>query len=491
MKIKFIHHKLFFSCFLAIGLTLTSCNKFLEVDAPDTSVNEGNVYENDGTAISAIVGVYTSIVKARVPDYISYYPELSADNMRILNVTAAPYLQYSRNILTASDLYAARPWIQFYPIIFTLNAGIEGLTKSLTINPTVKQNLLGQAYFLRAFLYFYLTNFYGDVPLAVTSDYTVNKSLRKAPVENVYAQIIADLKNAQSMLPENYLTSDMMKTYSGDEQRVSANKYAATALLARVYLYQKDWSNAEAAASEVINKTSLYNASIGLDDVFKKNSKETILALQPVENGYNTTEAELYLLDSDGPTPNSLNSAYLSEEFMDKFQVGDQRKIAWINTNTVEGIPYPYPGKYKRRSFSVTIDEYSILLRLGEQYLIRAEARIQLNRVADAIVDLNVLRDRATDKSETDETKRLKQLETSLNKDQASTALEYERRVELFAEGAHRWFDLKRSGKIDAVMTPATAAKGGTWSAFKSLYPIPASEIQYNPSLIQNTGYSN
>lgn len=477
---------------LFFSLTIVGCKKFIEVDPPATNVNQGNVYQNDGTATSAVIGIYSSISLNSLPGIFSYFPELSADNMTLLNANQIRDVgYYQNNLLAVDDGSGDKPWSIIYPQIFSCNALIEGLNENNAVTPSIRQNLLGQVYFLRAFFYFYLTNFYGDVPLALSTDYTVNNSLKRASVTDVYSQIISDLKQAQNLLPEGYLTGDMKAMFSsGQEQRVSANRFAATALLARVYLYNKDYPNAEAMATEVINRSSTYSASVPLNEIFLKNSKETIWALQPVTVYTNASEAEFYTLRDGEPDATTARSAYLKQGFLDIFQTGDQRKVAWIGTITTGNQSYAYPAKYKALTNS-EFTEQSILLRVAEQYLIRAEARIQLNKVADGISDLNILRERAIDKTEPDQNKRLKLLATTLNKEEALAALSYERRVELFAESAHRWFDLKRSGQMDAVMGPATANKGGTWASYKALYPLPAADIIYNPALVQNTGYNN
>jgi hypothetical protein len=135
---------------------------------------------------------------------------------------------------------------------------------------------------------------------------------------------------------------------------------------------------------------------------------------------------------------------------------------------------YYYPYKYKIVS-NATISEYSMVLRLAEQYLIRAEARVQ-NNLPGAIGDLNVLRARAS----------LPALSTTLSPAQVTTAIEHERQVELFTEFGHRWLDLKRTGRADAVLGQL---KGANWQPTDVLYPLPLTEIQTNQNLTQNPGY--
>jgi hypothetical protein len=119
-----------------------------------------------------------------------------------------------------------------------------------------------------------------------------------------------------------------------------------------------------------------------------------------------------------------------------------------------------------------------MILRLAEQYLIRAEARAQQNNIDGAKTDLNAVRNRAG------------LLNTTANdKTEMMAAVLHERQVELFTELGHRWFDLKRTKAVDLVMNSVTPIKGGTWQTTDQLYPIPVADIIRNSTLKQNPGY--
>ena len=122
-----------------------------------------------------------------------------------------------------------------------------------------------------------------------------------------------------------------------------------------------------------------------------------------------------------------------------------------------------------------------MVLRLAEQYLIRAEASANSGDLGGAIKDLNTIRSRAG----------LPPLANSLNRSQVLSAVAQERKVELFAEWGHRWFDLKRTGAIDSVMSIVTPQKlpGSKWNSYQQLYPISLTQLSYNPNLKQNPGY--
>jgi hypothetical protein len=470
---------------LALSMTLMmGCRKFIEVEAPVTSSNSNNVYTTDATAVSALTGIYANFSNLAMqyenPSLTTLYLNtgLAADELILFNLNNLNFLGYYRNSLSATSISY---WNNFYAPIFAANAAIEGLTASNSLTASIKTQLLGEAKFVRALCYFNLVNLFGDVPLATTTDYKVNSLLARTPKNQLYQQIISDLLDAQSQLSANFLKADAISIYTaGTEQRVRPTKWASTALLARVYLYTNDYINAEASATAVINNTSLFSLPI-LANAFKMNSTETIWALQPVlaSPNVNTGEGRLFILPAAGPNTFP-NQVYLSNNVVSNFETGDQRKTSWVGSVTTTTAPittYNYAFKYKAAAGSVPTSEYMIQFRLAEQYLIRAEARAHQNNIAGSQSDINALRTRAQLSSTTANTQPL-----------LMAAIAKERISELFTEG-HHWFDLKRTNVIDAVMTSITTQKGGTWSTYKALFPIPQAEISRNPNMIQNSGY--
>jgi starch-binding outer membrane protein, SusD/RagB family len=256
--------------------------------------------------------------------------------------------------------------------------------------------------------------------------------------------------------------------------KVRPNAYTATALLAKVYLYQKQWALAEAQASQIIN-SGLYTLNSNLNDVFLANSTEAIWQLLPVIQGYETPEGASFVPSVSGIIPTYVISNYL----LNSFESGDLRESNWLDSTAANGQTYYYPYKYKLGYDGNTapLEDYMVF-RLGEQYLIRAEARAEQNEQGTAIADLNVIRNRAG-------------LANTTAGDQASllTAIQHERQVELFCEWGNRWYDLKRTGDADTVMPAICTAKGGSWNNDWLLYPVPYTELQLNPFLVQNPGY--
>lgn len=467
------------------SLILVSCKKFIEVGAPVTSTNASNVFNTDATASAVLTGIYALISNDQGGGMtgIGLFTALSSDELTLFDLNNLDYQPYYRNSLL-NTTGSGFGWQTIYPILFQLNAALEGLAKSNTLSPVVKDQLIGEAKFMRALCYFYLVNIYGDVPLVNSTDYKVNATLPRAAESLVDQLIINDLIEAQILLNPNYLNGDALTAYTqGAEERVRPTRWAATALLARIYLYTKDFKNAEIEATKVINESSLYDL-VDLNNVFLKNSQEAIWQLQPVNTNQraNTVEGFGYILPATGPAPGSFGSngypVYLSENFIQSIEPGDQRLGNWIDSVKPEAVAYYFPKKYKVGAELAPVSEYIMVLRLGEQFLIRAEARAQQNNVAGAREDLNAIRTRAG-------------LGSTPANDQASLleAIYHERRIELFTEWGHRWFDLKRTGNIDNVMTAATALKGGVWKSYQQYYPIPQDEILKNVNLSQNAGY--
>ncbi|PSL48357.1 putative outer membrane starch-binding protein [Chitinophaga niastensis] len=479
------YYKLMMLIFL---LNIFGCKKLLEINAPVTSTNAANVYNSDATAAAVLTGIYAKTSLSLRGDglaSLSLFPALSADELTLYGGSSnrqAEYIEYYLNSLNKSIAGGTDFSNSTYLTIFITNSAIEGLTQSTGLTPAVKQHLLGEAKFMRAFCYFYLVNLYGDVPLATGTDYTVNALLPRTIKAKVYQQIIVDLKEAQELLTDGYVAADAL-TSAND--RLRPNKWASTALLARVYLYTEDWANAEIQATKIINNSSLYNLNT-LNNVFLNTSTETIWQLQPVSNPgliSNTQDAKLFVLPSTGPTTEYQYPVYLSNNVVTSFEPGDQRKINWVdsvvvNKDSLTTITYYYPYKYKVIAPNAPVTEYTVVLRLAEQYLIRAEARAQQGNITGAASDLNVIRNRAGLLNTTESTK-----------PGLLTTILHERQVELFTEWGHRWLDLKRSNIVDTVMSKVTPQKGGIWNSNWQWYPFILSDLLSDPNLVQNPGY--
>jgi starch-binding outer membrane protein, SusD/RagB family len=485
---KFFLHLIFYCQILGIG----GCKKLVDIPPPTQTLAENKVYATDATAVGVLDGIYANLTLSnglfQGRTSISVMTGLSADELNIFGNSDPHYSYYRNNLSGITNGYEL--WSPFYNNVYKCNAAIEGLQKSTSLTGIVKQQLLGEAKFMRAFFYFYLANLFGDVPLALSTDPVANTLLARSPKADVYSQVITDLKEAKDLLNSVYPNATLL---GATTERIRPTKWAAEALLARVYLFTGDYVKAEEEATGVINYTSLYGPLPALNNVFLKNSKEAIWQLQPTTNNLNTIEGQTYIIPPTGSNTNN-NPVFLSKYLLGSFELGDQRAIFgnWIDTTiykktstTYDTVPYPF--KYKiYTSPSVTsagaMTEYFMVLRLGEQYLIRAEARARTGtNLPGAIDDLDKMRTRAG----------LLSIAVA-NQSALIDKILHERQVELFCEWGHRWLDLKRTGKVDAVLsaiTPLKSNSGIQWRPYQQYYPLAKTELDKAPNLMQTPGY--
>jgi hypothetical protein len=445
----------------------SSCKKYVELGAPQNKINASTAYQTDATATAAVIALYNyGIYSSMVPwqQGVAFYGGVSADELHY-TLTATPEItEIENNAISIGSVTNANFWSNAYSELLAANNAVTGITNSTTLTPAVKSQLLGEARFFRAFVNFYLVNFYGGVPLT-GNDPLTNAYLSRSSAEQVWTSIISDLKDAQGLLPAAYVGT----------QRARVNQLAATALLARVYLYRKDYVNAEAMTTQVIGSGTYSLAPTA--SVFINTSTETILQFATYY-GYSSF-AQSYRT-STSATNIAPPNYVLTSTIANSFEAGDNRKTNWVDS-TVSGSKFYRINKYKifTAATAGAGNEFNVVLRLAEQYLIRAEARAQQGNVSGAAADVNVIRARAG----------LADLSGSIASSSTAllTAIAQERKVELFGEYGHRWLDLLRTGQATTVLG---VMKPATWNATRSvLFPIPDAQRQLNSALTQNPGY--
>ncbi|WP_034893820.1 RagB/SusD family nutrient uptake outer membrane protein [Gillisia sp. Hel_I_29] len=454
-----------------LAASLISCEDFVEVETPNDKLIRTQVFEDDATAKSAMVGIYNQLRSAAFSNgsrsSVTLLSGLSADNIRNINTTNFTRMEFEQNELLPNNPNNLDIWSSAYNMIYMTNSLLEGLVDADKISDELRTHMEGEARFIRAFTYFYLVNLYGDVPLVLTTDYSENELVSRNTETEVYEQVLYDLNESTNLLSTDY--------YNGE--RTIVNKYAATALLARVYLYLEDYEKAEELSSTVILANSTYEILDNLDDVFLANSKEAIWQISPIGSGgqvSHTNEGNLFIID---PIFSFLASIQLQDEFVKSFNDQDRRFTDWIGYHPGKDAFFAY--KYKiRNSNEFPIKEYSMVLRLAEQYLIRAEARAKQGMISEAIEDIDIIRGRAG-------LDLLADINPTITHEQLLNEILEERRKELFAEWGHRWLDLKRTGKAGEVL----GENNPLWENTDVLYPIPSEERMKNPNLSQNNGY--
>jgi hypothetical protein len=450
---------------LLLGL-VTSCKKLVEIPAsPPNEISQTAVFADSSTVISAIAGVYSCNYQAmagfafRNGD-LTVNTGMSGDDLAETTDTYAGNQIYLNTMTPLNGPNTL--WIDLYASIYQVNVCLANIPSSTAISAALKQQLIGEMEVVRAYCYFHLVNLYGGVPLVMSTNYIANATLPKASADVVYAQIMADLIDAQKKLSATYPSAGHLRP----------NLYTADALLAKVYLYQGKWQNAYDMANAVVG-SGLYNLEPNLNNVFLDGSQEAIWQLPTYGPYYGSAEANNFVAYSGSIPTYPVNNYLLSA-----FEAGDQRAQDWIGADVVNdgttNTTYYYPNKYKYKVAASPAIEDLMLFRLGEIYLIRAEAAGQLGNTAVAISDLNIIRKRAG----------LLPTTATAQADVLS-AVARERRTELCFEMANRWYDLKRTGTAVAVLS---AEKPG-WRSSPLLYPIPFAEIVADPNLVQNPGY--
>ncbi|MEJ2883600.1 RagB/SusD family nutrient uptake outer membrane protein [Pedobacter sp. GR22-6] len=441
-------------------LCFSACKKLIEINPSTTQLLTSSVFTDSATVQGTISGVYSTFAIQSGPYRLSLatLPGFSADELQYVGNN---FDNFTNNAILSNDGNISSIWSNSYATIYVANSLLEGVATGTGFSDRFKNQATAEARFIRSYCYFYLVNLFGDVPLVVSTDAVKNASLPRSPAAAVYTQMLEDFKFAQANLPADYSIS------GGARTRV--NKWAATAMLARVYLYLGDWPAAEAQSTSLISNASLFELNKNLNNVFAPTSKEAIFQLYNDLTGY-TWYANTVLPNPVSKVPQYVTTTALNNSF----EAGDARKEAWTASTVYNGQTYFYPYKYKSLVAGAN-SEYYTLLRLAEQFLIRAEARVQQNNFAGAREDLFAIRDRAT----------LGAL-TSNDKNQLLLAVEKERRIELNNEWGHRWLDLKRTSRINTVLG---AQKPG-WKADAALYPIPEGQRTLNRNLTQNLGYN-
>jgi starch-binding outer membrane protein, SusD/RagB family len=447
---------------IGLSIILVACQDFIDVGIPRTEITTATVFSSDASAISAIGGIYSkmmsnqSFTKGELERFTGIYSD------ELINYSSNLERQQFANasLLDNNGIVLRTFWGEAYSYISNANAILEEAEISTELSLPVKNQLIGEALFIRAFCHFYLVNLFGDVPFVVSTEYEINAKLERMATAQVYQRIVEDLLKAKQIMQPGFLFSD---------ERIHPNRAAASALLARVYLHTSNWALAESEASTLIMNADYSLATV--ENTFIATSHETIWQLKPVIPGTNSPQALLFVL-TNAPS-SSLGAVSLRPNVVTAFEAGDKRKDQWIGTIVKNAQTYKFSNKYKV-SYSDELSEYAIMFRLAEQYLIRAEARAHQDKLTEAYEDVNVIRNRA----------HLDDLQLA-NKVSLLAAIEKERVCELFTENGHRWLDLKRTNRATEVISLLKP----DWQDSDLLFPIPNAERIINTNLTQNPGY--
>jgi hypothetical protein len=449
---------------ICLSLLYTGCENFINPDDPLGQIPHTTVFEDESTATAAVMTLYANLRDNVILTGGSYGMNVLmgyyADELDYYGLPGQAGSAFFSHLIVAADTRVKSLWNQAYNEIYMCNSALEGIEATKSLSQEVKNQLLGETLFIRAITHFYLVNLFGDIPYITTTDYLINKDVQRMSEDQVYENILDDLSDAKSLLSEEYIGGE----------RIRANRYAVSALLSRVYLYLHRWQDAETESTILLSIPSLFELEEDLSTEFLKESSSAILQLKPKKEGETTREAVTFLFSSGPPVNMALNPAFIGS-----FEPDDLRRQYWVKEITGATQVWYAPFKYRQRETSGATKEYSIVLRLAEQYLIRAEARAHRGNLPGARDDLNIIRHRAGLPDT-----------PAFTEEEILHAVSDERMFELFTEQGHRWFDLKRTGKAEEVLSLVKP----NWESTDVLLPVPEAELLLNPNLLpQNPGY--
>ncbi|MDQ8051558.1 MAG: RagB/SusD family nutrient uptake outer membrane protein [Pedobacter sp.] len=485
-------------CISLLALLPLGCSKMLD-EQPESFLSPDSFFATEAQCIQAVNGAYSGLPTLFGQEDLWKSLEVGTDLM----ISTAPteiHQDYSFSAGNAGSVQGI--WRKCYDAINNANLCVTKIEKA-PIGTAIKNRLVGEAKYLRAMHYFFLTNTFGDVPMWTGEfDFTKISTLPRSSVAAVRAQMKADLLDASNVLPPSYGAADVGR----------ATKGAALGLLAKVYLFDKDWANAQKYAQMVVdgNQYQLV-AFANLFDVFNKfkNNKESIFEIQYSRNNATNVNTKIHyyhtwflpLKDANGTTYAGVNFGntvmrafevlYPSAPLVNMFEAGDLRKNVTLATgyNTTTFNRFPKPGRpwFGAKFWDLESNDQSsgkdiYFMRYADVLLILAEALNEQNNPT-ALTWINKVRL---------EHGGLTTPLSGLDQNGIRDVIMRERAIEFVGEFGRKW-DLFRWRKIvDAVKSVAADNPLGAANVrdFHNLFPIPQAEILKNPNLNpQNTGY--
>jgi starch-binding outer membrane protein, SusD/RagB family len=456
-------------CALALLALPAACDAPLDVD-PRAAIPMDGALGNARAVAAAVVGLYDSFqTESLYSRELVVYPDLYADNLHFTGTFGTDREVDARNVRPGNGALLAM-WRDSYAGINQANEVLHALDVVADLTPEQRARFRGEALFARSLHYLNLVRYFGGVPLVTERVRTLDDVARAARPRSteaaVYARIESDLAEAAPLLPARPVPG-------------RATRDAANALLARAYLEQRKWPLAAERAGAVI-ASGQHQLAGAFRDLFQiKNGPESLFELQYTAQDANSLAFWFFPNRDDlggrwgfAPTTSQANTRSGDPSLRALYDFEDARRAATFAGPTTSGGRY-YGTKYFRVA---TGDDNVIVLRLAEMYLVRAEARAWMGAdAATVLADVNVLRRRAGTSERTS-----LELDPFLPEQAQLVGLVLqERRLEFALEG-HRFFDLRRAGRAEAVLG---------LDATRLLFPIPQQEIDVNPLLEQNPGY--
>lgn len=480
---------------LLLVLTISACDDSVLNLTPESTLTEINFYKKAQDLNGAVLGIYNQYQTRKQRDWAVL--EMPTDNIHRTGYFNIGGLDELNTLAFSSEnqLFTGF-WTSTYNGIFRANAALANIDTPTDYAVGQKEQLTGEARFMRALLYFDLVRMFGGVPKVTTTlSVEESKSIARSSEEEIYAMVIEDLKAAVDLLP-----------LKGKIATGRASKGAAVGLLGKVYVYRKDWNNAKT----YLDMMSGYGYELQSDYVSlwkeaTEDNNEVVFSMKYIggTNGQTLSTDLLPFFGVTGIAASGGENVFPSWSMMKKFLPQDSRKAAtfteyWKSPKSPADAPenwYPYISKF---AVPHTVNSSGLdipVIRYADILLLRAEVLYALNQPEDALTELNKVRARAFKGAAFNY-----KLSDIATPETFTDKLLLERQLEFVLEN-ERWFDLVRTGRFMTVLAkvewgynPVTMqAQSVTLDPkpFYKLFPIPNTQIeQANPGVIkQNEGY--
>lgn len=489
--------------FISLGLSLAACQDDFLTIVPETSLSSATFFTKEADFEQAVNGAYVPL-RSIVNDRAWLLGEMHSDNTYFARNPLFGATEQQEDIAdfaipsdggVTTNVHVLNQYRLDYQIIARANQVLSQID-NVEFDAESKNNLKGQALFLRGYAYFELVRYFGSVPLHLTP--VTNRQEAALPLsseDEIYTQIIQDVQEAASLLPPK-----------SEQQAGRATSGAAKTLLANVYINRENWAEAESLLKEVVNSGE-YDLMDDYADAFSgnasnKNNIESVFEVQFQEGsaGLNGTflysfmprpiaaEELVLITGTSNPQPLSGEGNNIpTPDIIAAYEEGDEREEASIGYIYLAGSPwsdgvYPYIKKIaETHSLHNNHGMNWPVYRYAEVLLFLAEALAEQGKTGEAEGYLNQVRARA-----------------GLGEAQGDLldAIYRERRVELAFENK-RWFDLVRTGRAMDVITAygnrvkanpqayyypeGTEPRGNAFTNISLYYALPAAEADLSP----------
>ncbi|MDD4969352.1 MAG: RagB/SusD family nutrient uptake outer membrane protein [Paludibacter sp.] len=489
---------------IAVAATLLpACSNFLD-KVPEDTINSSNFFQTEADAVGAINGAYQPLQWPKLYNLRMWTTDIMAGNSIVGagGGTDGIETQDEANFITSTDNQGVLDmWRGPWPGILRCNIILQKVP-GMTISESLKNRVLGEAYFLRAHYYFILVQFFGDVPL-VLQPVEPGDDLRpfRTPKADVYKQIVSDLSTSVTLLPQR-------EQYSGSDIG-RASKGSAEGMLAKVELTLGNYQRVVNLCDSIKGLGYALNASYANNfNPATENSVESLFEVQYVSGAgfdfWSNENQASWVSAFTGPRGSNMVAGAFgwdqpTEEFVSSYENGDLRKdvtVLYEGGPNFDGLVYQKSYSttgYNLRKFLVPLSVSSSydnsplnfpVLRYADVLLMKAEALNELGKTAeaelpatDANATLNKVRQRAG-----------LQNVTGLDQTTLREKILHERRMELAFEG-QRWLDLIRVNNGQYGINFLHSIGKSNMSTKYLLFPVPQKERDANPNLTQNTGY--